>query len=86
MKICVRSGLFLKHYLPVMMQKSYTRGVCLCFSSQCLVVTTGCCSVLLSLAALLPCVFLLVSSSAWELALKTARQWLDKGEVGLDSR
>jgi len=64
-----------------MMQKSYTRGVCLCFSSQCLVVTTGCCSVLLSLAALLPCVFLLVSSSAWDLAMKTARQWLDKGEV-----
>jgi len=65
------------------MQKSNARGGCLCLSSRCLVLTTGCCSVLLSLAALLPCVFLLVSSSAWYLTRQAARQWVSQGGVEL---
>jgi len=60
------------------MQKVRHKDGCLCFSSRCLVLWTGCLWVLLSLLALLPCVFVLVSSPAWDLGRQAVKGWLQE--------
>ena len=58
------------------MQKVRTKGGCCCFSSRCLVLTTGCLSTVVSLLTVLPCVYVLVSDQVWDLARVAAREWL----------
>jgi len=58
------------------MQKVRTKGGCCCFSSRCLVLTTGCLSTVVSLLTVLPCVYVLVSDQVWALARVAAREWL----------
>ena len=60
------------------MKKVRSEDGCLCFSSRCLVLTTGCFSVVLSLLAVLPCVFVLVRGQAWDLGRRAVKEWLQE--------
>eukprot|EP00090_Calanus_glacialis_P015974 TRINITY_DN25082_c0_g1_i2.p1 TRINITY_DN25082_c0_g1~~TRINITY_DN25082_c0_g1_i2.p1 ORF type:complete len:229 (+),score=40.40 TRINITY_DN25082_c0_g1_i2:112-798(+) len=60
------------------MKKVRPNDGCLCFSSRCLVLSTGCFSAVLSLLVILPCVFVLVSSQAWNLGRQAVKQWLQE--------
>lgn len=62
----------------VKMKKVRPNDGCLCFSSRCLVLSTGCFSAVLSLLVILPCVFVLVSSQAWNLGRQAVKQWLQE--------
>eukprot|EP00092_Neocalanus_flemingeri_P058544 GFUD01069760.1.p1 GENE.GFUD01069760.1~~GFUD01069760.1.p1 ORF type:complete len:231 (+),score=65.68 GFUD01069760.1:83-775(+) len=60
------------------MKKVRSDEGCLCFSSRCLVLTTGCFSVMLSLLPVIPCLFVLVRGQAWDLARLSVREWLQE--------
>eukprot|EP00092_Neocalanus_flemingeri_P001516 GFUD01001618.1.p1 GENE.GFUD01001618.1~~GFUD01001618.1.p1 ORF type:complete len:237 (-),score=55.15 GFUD01001618.1:135-845(-) len=60
------------------MKKVRSEEGCLCFSSRCLVLTTGCFSVMLSLLPVIPCLFVLVRGQAWDLARLSVREWLQE--------
>jgi len=60
------------------MRKEQRQGGCLCFSARCIVLSTGCFSVVLSLVVILPSVFVLVRSQAWDLIEQGVRGWLQE--------
>ena len=62
----------------VKMKKVRPNDGCWCFSSRCIVLSAGCFSAVLSLLVLLPCVFVLVSTQAWNLGRQTVKQWLQE--------
>ena len=60
------------------MKKVQPDDGCLCFSSRCIVLSTGCFSAVLSLLVILPCVFVLVSTQAWNLGRQAVKKWLQE--------